>query len=312
MQYDVNATVPLGDYGNQYFRNQMPLVDGRYVLVDQGQTVGAWGPGPPVSLAHRPTEWLPIQRGLGATPLDYGYSQNWQMSRTRSLDHGTMPGNLDMAYLPQATPAGFDPYSERRQSLRTSIPHDATYSLVEPPLPPVSYGHAAVGPRDAISNFYSGQSHDRMLEQANRPMASHDLGLPGASSRPSHSEGYATAPRRNKKVKRRRREDFIEKLEQETFGALQPNNDVGCMEFHDEEPLGSGASIQPAQDLSRGRPDDSVGENQVVQQGKERSAMDVAHLPRVSSSLIPLTHGFSYIAGPSPSNDVRTPFYGID
>lgn len=307
----VNATMPLGDYGDQYFHSQRPLIDGRYLLMNQDQALRAWAPGPSVSFAHRPTEWLPIQRGTGAPPLDHGYNKNWQMSRTRSMEHGVMSANVNVPYLAQVTPTDFGPYLERRHSLGTTVPHNATYPLAEPSLAPVSYGHAEVEPREAVSIYYTEQSYQPMLEQANRPMTSYDLGLQGASFRPDHSDRYMAAPRPSKKLKRMR-EDYVEKLEREAFGTLEPSNDTDCMDFHDEEHLGVGVSIQPAQDLSGGNPDDSTGENLVLQEGKERSTADAAHLSHVSSSLLPLTHGFTHLASPPPSKDVRMSFYGID
>ena len=266
--------------------------------MDQDRTLRGWAPGPSVSLTHGPTEWVPVQRGTGAPPLDHGYSQNWQMSRTRSLDHGPMLGVVDMAYPAQVTPTSFGPYPEGRHSLGTTVPRHATYHLAEPSLAPVSYAHSGGGPRDDISNFYSGQAYQPVQEQTNRPTASYDLGPEGASHR------YTTAPRRSRKLKRRRREDYIERLEQQVFGAPQPSED-DRMEFHDD-------SIQPAQDLPRGKPDDSAGTDLVLEEGQERSVTDVVHLSHVSASLLPLTHGFTHLAGPPPQKDVRMSFYGID
>ena len=305
IQHDVNAALPPANYGDQYFHNQRPLVDGRYVLMDQDQTMRGWAPGPSVSLTHGPTEWVPVQRGTGAPPLDHGCSQNWQMSRTRSLDHGPMLGVVDMAYPAQVTPTGFGPYLERQHSLGTTVPHHATYPLVEPPLAPVSYGNSGEEPRDDISNFYSGQAYHPVLEQTNRPTASYDLGPEGTSFRPGHSDRHITAPRRSRKSKRRRREDYIERLEQQAFGAPQPSEDMDRMEFDDD-------SIQPNQDLPRGKPNNSTGADLVLEEGQERSMTDVVHLSHVSASLLPLTHGFTHLAGPPPQKDVRMSFYGIN
>ncbi|KAK4218702.1 hypothetical protein QBC37DRAFT_177007 [Rhypophila decipiens] len=287
------------DHGYHY-RAEGPLPADRYAQLGETYAGNGWDYRPPIHEDPRSNGWLPMRTGIQPPIVGYDYGPNQSLPGGHDFDNETELRVLESRCFPHSAATGLGPVIQRPYSYDNVGGYVAPRQYIEEPLPmQTGYGYGPIEPGYAPRRLPVGPS-------------SHPLWLPGKDAALSYdhqpNEGllptsHPAWPVENhhKELKRRKRQDYVERLEQETLGAAESiPADRNGLDFRDREPMG-GVVVQAQEpDLSRKEANDTLRRQSFLGERRERLATDRITLPPpLPAGLLTPTHGFTLLTPPA-------------
>lgn len=286
--------IPPGDYGDPYHYSQRTLNEDPYEGLVANHVMGDWHHRAPHGLGLRSFEWPPAQRVTRPLLADRGLGQNQLLPQRRRFGYEGRLSELNVGCFPHSSQAEFLPGVERKYPLGPPAALNARYPMEETLAMPTGYGCGSIGPVNRISTTGTGANFHSPWESGNPPGSGYDLGANDAVAPAYYSTESVENPR--KQLERMKREDFVERLEQEALERLEPLPAAVGLEFQDRGLIK--LSTQAREPSSRIELD-GLGSRQASLEGRMEQVMTNRNpLPHLSAGLLTPTHGFTPLTPP--------------
>ncbi|KAM7197618.1 hypothetical protein V8F20_006508 [Naviculisporaceae sp. PSN 640] len=297
--------VPPRCYVEPYHYSQRTPVEDPYDGLVGNNAMSDWHHRPPPGLGLSSFKWQPVRAVTRPLLMGHGLDQNQILPRSRGFGQEGRLSDLDPSYFPHPSQAEFLPGAERSYTLDHMDAPNTRYPLEETLITPNEYGYGTIEPVNRVSGIRTRPSLYSQLETRNPPGLEYNIHTNDVAAPAYYSAEPVENPR--KQLKRMKRQDYVERLEQETLGTLESLPALDVTEFQHRGP--TDLSIQPEEPSSKFDLGDLGGRQSVLAGGIGQVITSRNPLPHLSAGLLTPTHGFTPLTPPvMPESRIRKPF----